>query len=506
LATEPAAQSKPAKLNCWEALGCPHHPGSAEPCPVATDATSDGVNGGVNAGRICWTVPGTRCFGRRQAGFAHKLHGCLDCRFFLSVKAEEGEDFRSLKLAQGLRDTSQLHATIARTESFDRLQRQLHDSRDLQRLTEQIALEAQHALSAEGAAVLLVEQGQPVLRGPLFQHGEATSLSLPLDETTPVGSVVLRNEAANLVFSPRTGPLTVGRSSLDAALDCACGSPVRSLLAVPMPSSAGQPVGVVVAVNSAHGAFSADDHWFAERYAVVAALAVEKARLLEGNLLAGREASAAETLRGLAHSLKGATQSLRCVGHVVRQALADGRPADIEAACEVLDRQVQKVVNLSKAVGVCDVDPSDGPLLRRLDEVVADVLSAFEPEAEARAISLDSRVDEACGRRTCDAVLVHRCLVNLLSRAFCSCPPSGGSVALAVGSNGEPRVVVEVSCSEPVLESEAPADGGSAYGHDRDLSALMTLLRAHNGHLETHSHPGTGTTCRLSLPLPAAGE
>ena len=96
--------SEPLKTNCWELKACGHGPDSAEPCPAAVDATSHSTNRGVNAGRICWTVPGTLCDGFAQGAFHEKQELCLRCGFVEQVRREEGGEFRFLKLGRGLSD------------------------------------------------------------------------------------------------------------------------------------------------------------------------------------------------------------------------------------------------------------------------------------------------------------------------------------------------------------------------------------------------------------------
>jgi hypothetical protein len=48
------------------------------------------MNGGHNAGRICWAVPGTLCGGAVQGDLAAKLDSCCACDFYARVRAEEG--------------------------------------------------------------------------------------------------------------------------------------------------------------------------------------------------------------------------------------------------------------------------------------------------------------------------------------------------------------------------------------------------------------------------------
>ena len=84
--------------NCWEVMNCGRQSGvnnilKLKTCPVATPSEFDGTNNGKFTGRLCWTVAGTFCFGKKQGTFADKLMTCLYCDFFKKVKEEEGNNF-----------------------------------------------------------------------------------------------------------------------------------------------------------------------------------------------------------------------------------------------------------------------------------------------------------------------------------------------------------------------------------------------------------------------------
>ena len=86
---------KSRKQNCWEFCKCGREPGGIEAsgsstCPASTDTISDGINGGTNAGRICWAISGTFCEKKIQGHFAKRQLSCRSCSFYKKVKEEEG--------------------------------------------------------------------------------------------------------------------------------------------------------------------------------------------------------------------------------------------------------------------------------------------------------------------------------------------------------------------------------------------------------------------------------
>jgi hypothetical protein len=92
------------KMDCWEVMRCGREPGGDRVaelgiCPAALDVRCDGVNGGHNAGRLCWAVTGTNCEGEVQGSFAEKRLSCITCEFFERVRREEGSTFRLLPWA-----------------------------------------------------------------------------------------------------------------------------------------------------------------------------------------------------------------------------------------------------------------------------------------------------------------------------------------------------------------------------------------------------------------------
>jgi hypothetical protein len=85
---------KKKKRNCWEIKRCGRELGGEEAyllgvCPAATEIRLDGVHGGENAGRACWAVEGTMCYGRLQGHFIEKFKECAECEVYEVIKQEE---------------------------------------------------------------------------------------------------------------------------------------------------------------------------------------------------------------------------------------------------------------------------------------------------------------------------------------------------------------------------------------------------------------------------------
>jgi hypothetical protein len=58
-------------------------------CPVAVEQRLDTINNGKNAGRACWAIAGTFCYGERMGPFRKKYRNCLNCTFYKKVFNEE---------------------------------------------------------------------------------------------------------------------------------------------------------------------------------------------------------------------------------------------------------------------------------------------------------------------------------------------------------------------------------------------------------------------------------
>jgi len=144
-------------------------------CPAATDAFSDTINRGSNAGRFCWTAPGTLCDDERQGDAADKTPRCGKCSFFRRVKYEEGCHFQLRKPRAGASDAGELHRIINDLIALLGICRDIFTCLDTRPLLALIVRDARRITRAcSASAYLATESGDELL---LEAHEIARSAS-----------------------------------------------------------------------------------------------------------------------------------------------------------------------------------------------------------------------------------------------------------------------------------------------------------------------------------------
>jgi hypothetical protein len=104
------------KLNCWDIKKCGREQGGKKAsrlgvCPAAISTALNGVNGGTNAGRSCWSIEGTSCCAKTDGTYSSKLEICAGCEVFLIITAEEGLNYIEL-----FNENSMAHAHLLKPQ------------------------------------------------------------------------------------------------------------------------------------------------------------------------------------------------------------------------------------------------------------------------------------------------------------------------------------------------------------------------------------------------------
>ncbi len=79
---------------------------------------SNGINGGKNAGRICWLIANTMCRGDNATTFEDMITTCTECDFYKLVKEEEGNQLMlSLDMLQETYEENKARETKRRAKN-----------------------------------------------------------------------------------------------------------------------------------------------------------------------------------------------------------------------------------------------------------------------------------------------------------------------------------------------------------------------------------------------------
>jgi signal transduction histidine kinase len=493
------------KTNCWEYMQCNHGPGSEHTCPAAVDETSTGVNGGINAGRICWTVPDTCCFDKPMGQFNEKRRICFACNFLRHVQEEEGNTFSLFKLAQGVHGTNKLHDTILQMEHLFSIHERLHSHFDLNETLKEITGDTVDITGARRSVVFLMKGDPPALFGEFMLRKTLRRVNIPLDESSAVGYSAVNNQIVNLrdLQSDTESPqLPIFNKSFDQQ----CNLETHSFIAVPVQDSNGRVIGVITAANAKKGYFSADDEWFMRTFATETALAVEKQKFLQQSYSALRLASIGETVAGLSHCIKNIAHALRVSSFIIKRAIESNNVRDVKAAWEILDRHIESLANLSLDVLSYDPASHSGERGTKLNDLVSHVVKLFQEEGRARAIQLTAHLGENVDPSSFHARGMYRCLVNLITNAFDACPLSDGTVEVTTERTGVNELMVSVRDNGRGMDERGKAELFQLFktskgesGTGLGLPTVAGIVEEHNGRIEVDTKLGEGANFKIFI-------
>jgi signal transduction histidine kinase len=307
-------------------------------------------------------------------------------------------------------------------------------------------------------------------------------VSINIDDNSAVGYAAAHNRVVNV---EKIGESTQDQKGMvfNTSFDKQCNCETHSLIAIPVHDYEKRVIGVITAANAKKGYFSADDEWFMRTYANQVALAIDKQKFLQQSFSALRLASIGETIAGLSHCIKNIAHALRGSSYIIKRAIDSKNVRDIGAAWEILDRHIENLANLS-----------------------LDVLTYKPEEAKARAITLNMKLGKAVDPCSFDARGLYRCLVNLITNAFDSCPLSEGVVTVSTKRTGKKEVLLSVSDNGRGMNEKTKAEMFELFetskpgsGSGLGLPTVADIVRKHNGKIEIDSSPGKGTNFKLFI-------
>jgi signal transduction histidine kinase len=290
-------------------------------------------------------------------------------------------------------------------------------------------------------------------------------------------------------------------------VDRAIGFHTRSLIAVPLLVRA-ELVGVLEIVNKLQrGGFSKEDVRFAQAIAAQAAVAIERARLVEENLKKQRLAAIGETIAGAAHCVKNIVNAIRGGAYVLNKGIAQERMAQVRTGWKMLEGGVERVSALSLDMLTYSKERKPERKDTDLGALVAEAANMVRVAADERGVRVSAGRRSRC-RADIDPTGIQRCVLNLLSNAVDACAAEGkGKVALRCRRAGAGHVEIAVADDGPGMPPDVQKklfrpffSTKGSKGTGLGLSVTRKIVEEHGGTLSVASKVGKGTTFTIRLP------
>ena len=489
----------PGKANCWEEKHCGREPGGARaaelgPCPAATDSTCDGINGGLNAGRLCWAVAGTLCSDQVDGTFEEKIQPCQGCSFFRRVKYEEGCDLQLLKPGLGASDPAELHRLLNSVVALVETCRDIFACLAEGPLLERIARHALDVTGASSAAAYLFRERDDELvlaahAGPLGRPER-----VGLDEACPAAEAARtrRPAAASAVVEP-----------LGAA----------SVVAAPV-GGHDRLAGVLEVVKA--GRLTLDGQWFLREFSLIAALGIGNARLVEDlRQLRRFDKAKSRFVAVLMHHIGSPLATIACSLQALSQLGEKLSPGDRAKLIQVSLERIGSVQALSRRLldlaairsgrSLGDVRPVclADPLCQEIDGRAA--------RAQELGVDLVMTTDGGTDPVMADRDGLRVIFANLLDNAikYSTGPVRRVSAAVATRRGHVQVCIRDTGIGIPpedqgrVFEEFHRASNAATHasGHGLGLAAVKSLVDRYGGRIELESEVGVGTAFTISFPI-----
>ncbi len=304
------------------------------------------------------------------------------------------------------------------------------------------------------------------------------------------------------------------------AIDEATGYSTHDMIALPLKSWAGRPIGVLEVINKKDGKLNQDDVAILTIISAFTAISIEQARLFEEAKLA----EVARVLGDIGHDVKNLLMPVLCGASLLKEEVDEfflplpdidlGKAQASHHLCleviGMLERNTHRIQDRVKDIADCVKGLSSPPVFGpcNIALVIDSVFDALRLPAQEKGIVLAREGLETLPGIEADEGRLFNAFYNLVNNAVPEVPeggsivvrgivdPSAGGLKLAVVDTGKgmPAEIRESLFSPKALSSKA---GGTGLG----TKIVKDVVDAHGGTITVESEIGLGTTFHLYLPL-----
>jgi signal transduction histidine kinase len=250
----------------------------------------------------------------------------------------------------------------------------------------------------------------------------------------------------------------------------------------------------------------------------------ERQRILAEARQARGEAESAnrakdEFLAMLSHDLRAPLTSAMGWLNMMRRGVLDAEHQ--QRAVTVIERSLWSLARMiDDLLDISRIAAGKMTLVRQplgVGPLIAEIVESLQPEASAKDLELEARLDPVAGEVLADAQRLRQVVVNLLGNAL-KYTPSGGRVAVRLdGGPGTATITVRdtgvgiahdqiAHVFERFRQADRPA-AATETGLGLGLAIAREIVVMHGGSVEARSDgPGRGATFIVTLPLATEGQ
>jgi PAS domain S-box-containing protein len=163
---------------------------------------------------------------------------------------------------------------------------------------------------------------------------------------------------------------------------------------------------------------------------------------------------------------------------------------------------VNNLLNFSRAGNSAEFGDLD------VNRVIDDTLQLLEPQLRQSQIEVKRDLDKDIPKTFGSAGKLQQVFTNLILNAR-DASPDGGEIRLVTSLTAGDSIQIEVSDNGIGIEPENVAKiydpffttKGVGRGTGLGLAVTYGIVQEHSGHISVDSHPGRGTTFRITLPV-----
>jgi signal transduction histidine kinase len=232
---------------------------------------------------------------------------------------------------------------------------------------------------------------------------------------------------------------------------------------------------------------------------------IEERRRLEERLhQSERLAALGKMVTSVAHEIKNPLGIVQSTAGILRKKMAGDMPEYARLAGIIVDEAARLDGVVREFLDFARPRPMNFSRVE-VNRVLEQVLSFLAPELEKRGVALDRALDARLPAAGGDADRLYRAFLNVLMNAVQAMEEDGGVLSVRTRRTGDGRIEVEIGDTGVGMDEETlrqiftPFFTGRSRGTGLGLAIVRNIVEAHGGAIEVHSHPGEGSTFRITL-------